>query len=72
MKQISSLSCRLAILQPIKVLAAVLPGRRIRLVDTFQVNHMQLEVLPKNENKNYTKTYNILQKNHNFKDNKVK
>ena len=31
---------------------------------------MQLEVLPKNENKNYAKTHDILQKNHNLKDNK--
>ena len=53
-----------------KVLAAVLPRRSIGLVDMFGVNCMQLEVLPKNENKNYAKRYDIVQKNRNLKDNK--
>ena len=70
MKKISSFRCGLAIFQPIKALAAVLPRRSIGLVDMFQVNCMQLEVLRKTENKNYVKRHDIVQKKHNLKDNK--
>ena len=54
-----------------KVLAAGLPRRSLSLVDMFAVNCMQLKVLPKNENKNYLKRHDILQKNSNLKHNKT-